>query len=779
VVRADRSRHRAGESRHAERQRKRYRYRQRRRWRFYLRAAAGHADSSVTPGDLRIAGTLSGNGGIDVQGTLEVAAATKFNGQVVLEPGSTLVVDSGGFQPSTNVEVGMGAAIDLRGLTYSASGIATFFPLSGKLTVVTTNPVIIGVGTIYGYGQGSFGLAADGFGGTLVTLTPIPSWVVSGGNLSGDFNDATHWAPQFPATTQNAQIGPQISAATAWTVDIAAAETASVQNLLLSTGGLGTLAVNGQLAVADSLTIDQGAVVSVAEAGAAVIGGGSASVAGALLITPGGGVTAGTNASIAGPVVDDGVLSVNTDPATQKDGTLSVGGALSGNGTVSVVNGILYVDSLGGFAGTVNVGDDLIIAHGGGGGATLNVAQQATIDLLGVSFDSAATISYDATTGLLTLEGQTLDVGPGLPQGEFTAVLDHSGTGTALINTGPPCFAAGTRLRTESSEVPVEMVRPGDRLLTATGRVATVAWVGWSTIDLRRHVAPQHAAPVRLVAGALAPGVPCRDLLVSPDHAIAMGSVLIPARLLCNGATIRAESGIDRVSYVHVELDRHDLLIAEGAAAESYLETGNRGLFSNSTGVRALFPDLRGAWGDRATRMIYAVHGCAKLHTGGRAVRAAHKRLRVRAERLGWRLTDNPALEIEGDHPGLAATPFGPDGVHLFLPPGSTTLCLRSRSFVPDELDPDAGDGRQLGVALAVRLDGRPIAASALARGWHAPQPGCRWRWTDGDALLIVRARAREVKITLKVMQACGRYWTPPAETAMASPAVGPARRAR
>jgi len=47
---------------------------------------------------------------------------------------------------------------------------------------------------------------------------------------------------------------------------------------------------------------------------------------------------------------------------------------------------------------------------------------------------------------------------------------------------------------------------------------------------------------------------------------------LLPARLLLNGNSIVQDMTRRRVSYFHVELDRHDILLAEGAPAESYLD---------------------------------------------------------------------------------------------------------------------------------------------------------------------------------------------------------------
>jgi serralysin len=92
--------------------------------------------------------------------------------------------------------------------------------------------------------------------------------------------------------------------------------------------------------------------------------------------------------------------------------------------------------------------------------------------------------------------------------------------------------------------------------------------------------------PVRICASAFAAGIPARDLLLSPDHAVFVederGGVLIPVGNLVNGATI-ARQQVDGITYFHVELRKHDVLIAEGLKAESYLDTGNRASFESGT----------------------------------------------------------------------------------------------------------------------------------------------------------------------------------------------------
>jgi hypothetical protein len=85
---------------------------------------------------------------------------------------------------------------------------------------------------------------------------------------------------------------------------------------------------------------------------------------------------------------------------------------------------------------------------------------------------------------------------------------------------------------------------------------------------------------VRVRAGAFAAGAPQRDLWLSPDHAVFVDDVLIPIRYLINGRTI-AQERVDAVTYYHVELSDHEVILAEGLPCESYLDTGNRAAFAD------------------------------------------------------------------------------------------------------------------------------------------------------------------------------------------------------
>ncbi len=123
--------------------------------------------------------------------------------------------------------------------------------------------------------------------------------------------------------------------------------------------------------------------------------------------------------------------------------------------------------------------------------------------------------------------------------------------------------------------------------VTASGGTRPIRWTGHRVIDRGRHPRPNEVLPVRIAAHAFGAGWPSRDLLVSPGHAICVdlgGEVLIPALALVNGTTI-TRTVVGSIAYWHVELDSHDVILAEGLPSESYLEMGNRRFFAESTVV--------------------------------------------------------------------------------------------------------------------------------------------------------------------------------------------------
>ncbi len=182
-----------------------------------------------------------------------------------------------------------------------------------------------------------------------------------------------------------------------------------------------------------------------------------------------------------------------------------------------------------------------------------------------------------------------------------------------------PCFAAGTRILTTKGEIPVEKLSVGNLVIAPTGSVSKITWLGSFEIDLKASLSRADLSPIRIERNALKDGVPHSDLFLSRDHSLFIDRMLIPVRLLVNDASIVCADTFDFVTYWHIELAQHGIVLANGAAAESYLEWGDN---------RASFTGTMGA--PRRGRSKPA----APFALGGDVVAAAHRRLLVRAEAL-------------------------------------------------------------------------------------------------------------------------------------------------
>lgn len=144
----------------------------------------------------------------------------------------------------------------------------------------------------------------------------------------------------------------------------------------------------------------------------------------------------------------------------------------------------------------------------------------------------------------------------------------------------PPCFTLGTMIATPTGQRRIEHFAPGDLVTTRDHGPQPVRWVG--RVDLSAaHVAlhPEHR-PVSFGPGSLGVGLPTRTLRLSPQHRVLVGGwkaeilyaeeeVLVPAIGLVNDATIQTEAVEDGVTYLHLLLDRHEIVFAEGAEVES------------------------------------------------------------------------------------------------------------------------------------------------------------------------------------------------------------------
>ncbi|MEL6681811.1 MAG: Hint domain-containing protein [Pseudomonadota bacterium] len=168
------------------------------------------------------------------------------------------------------------------------------------------------------------------------------------------------------------------------------------------------------------------------------------------------------------------------------------------------------------------------------------------------------------------------------------------------------CLTTGTLVETTDGPRLIEELHEGDTLLSIDGSDPRLLRVYSRVVDAEEMEANPKLYPVRIVAGALGAGLPKRDLLVSRQHRILVNSpiaermfgqpeVLVAAIRLTALPGIYVDTSVGEVEYVHLMLDAHHVIYAEGAPTES--------LFPGAEACKALphaalkelsllFPDL-------------------------------------------------------------------------------------------------------------------------------------------------------------------------------------------
>jgi len=398
-----------------------------------------------------------------------------------------------------------------------------------------------------------------------------------------------------------------------------------------------------------------------------------------------------------------------------------------------------------------------------------NLAAGDRIDFRDLAVINSASIN---ATGTLTVLGTLTSALGGAAADyvfqNFTPVGNLKSVSLSVVSDGlggtaiAVCFASGTRIRTPDGEFPVEELREGGRVTVARGAETEslpIEWIGRMRVDLARHPRPETVAPVRIRQGAFADAVPCRDLLLSPEHCVFVDGVLVPVKCLTNGMTIVQELDRPVVEYFHIETRPHAVILAEGLTVETYLDTGNRAFFDNAGAAVLLHPEFQ----VNAGLACWHTDSCAPLATEEGEVEPIWLRLRDRAVALGFQppvvnTTTDSALRVLAD--GVAVRPAREEGrkVTFLLPRGADELTLVSRFGLPGAYAPYRNDHRRLGVAIEriVITDGTaeeviPADAPGLVHGWHPAERESAnvWRWTDGCARVNLGWVGRPLLVTL------------------------------
>lgn len=403
--------------------------------------------------------------------------------------------------------------------------------------------------------------------------------------------------------------------------------------------------------------------------------------------SPQSGVIDGVTLINDGSIVSNGALEIFSDISAAAGGSgvleVSAGGTLGLDGSVAAGQSVVFEGSSG----------ELDIGIPNAFGAPISgFSGTDALNLTGLAYVSGSTSAVLAN-GVLT-------VSDGAASDQFTLVGVADGTtftvkqdaaGGVLVEEAAQCFVLGTRILTPAGNVAIEDLNIGDGVMTLHGGVKPIKWIGRRSYEGRFIAGNPLMLPVCIKADALAPNVPQRDLHVSPGHALYVDGVLVPAWRLVNGVSITQATAVATVRYLHLELDAHDVIFAEGATTETFLDEDTRAQFANAAEFAQLYP-----------HGLASGPACAPRLDDGFVLHAIQKRIAARA------FVTNPC-RAPGAMRGYLEV-AGPD---------------RLAGWAQDEANPEAPvcldvtrDGRRIMRLLANRYRA-DVRAAGLGSGCH------------------------------------------------------------
>ncbi len=612
------------------------------------------------------------------------------------------------------------------GMLYSASGYAVYSAITSAGVSVLNGGVILSPGST------AIALADGG------SVTNQSTGTISGGGATGVYIIGAPGTVVNAGLITGSGLGVLFTGAAGTVVNygIITGSDAGVEfnpggsNTLIDAGLIasGRYAVRFSSGYANRLVLDPSAVLT-----GSITGGNTPGASAVSTLELASGATAGTLTGLGNTIVDFAQITIDSGASwTLLSDTLASGygindsgtliaAALTGTGSVTI-----SADSTLEVQGTVSSGETIVFAGAGAylhidspysfAGGITNFTATDSIDLKDVA---PAMVSY--ATGALdygTSGSIALSVSPLVPLAKSAST---DGTDITAL-----CFCANTRILTPSGARPVRDLAVGDVVTTWSGGQRPISWIGVGRV-LATRGRRGAATPVIVRKGALADNVPARNLHVTKGHALYLDDVLIPVEFLVNHRSIVWDDRAQEVELYHIELDAHDVLIANGAPAESYRDDGNRWLFRNAnTG-----------W-DQPEKPP-----CAPVLTGGPIVDAVWRRLRDRAgPGPNLPLTEEPDLHLLVDGRRVDGSQQQ-SGWHIFdLPHPPGELRIVSRAGSPAEMGL-ARDPRMLGVAVrqvrlwqGARVRVLEVSDESLDEGFHAFEQDNGFRWTDGDAVL-------------------------------------------
>jgi hypothetical protein len=319
----------------------------------------------------------------------------------------------------------------------------------------------------------------------------------------------------------------------------------------------------------------------------------------------------------------------------------ATGTATTANGTDTFSDIQTFIGSSAG-SNTFIVGSGSYTFESGGSGNTIVYTPQSN-DVLAIEYSPASELLDFQGFGN-SLNAQDVQNDATISNGNTYINIPDAGTIELLGYTGgispsdiefTACYCRGTRIATDNREVAVEDLSIGDYVMTKSGTARPITWIGRRSYGGRFVMGRKDILPICIKAGALDDNVPKRDLWISPNHAMYLEGVLIEAKDLVNGVSIVQAESVERIEYFHIELEMHDVIIAEGALSETFIDDDSRGMFHNAHEYRELYP---------SAAMAAIARYCARRLDEGYELETIRHRLAARAGSTANKETSPGAL---------------------------------------------------------------------------------------------------------------------------------------
>lgn|GEM_PF-5191171 len=439
-------------------------------------------------------------------------------------------------------------------------------------------------------------------------------------------------------------------------------------------------------------------------------------------------------------------INVTQGSLTVDGGSLTAGQYVTAaSGTVHLINGGSYLWQGSGSTQTVDMGQDVnnsFVFTSQFGGTISNFQAGQFITFSGAV--NSVTVGNDLIS-FNAADGNTYNI-------QLTGSYDASNlivSGNS-IQTTAVCFAQDTLILTIHGEVPVQSLSVGDEVITASGERKPIIWIGYRHLwheDLNAH---EFNRPISVQAGAFGANMPHRELILSPSHSVCVTvdglEYFIPICHLLNGTSVRMLD-VRRITYWHVELSSHDVVIANGMPAESYLDCGNRHWFSHRIGQADAMLDTSDMAGF-----------CRPVLLDSPLIEHVRVQLQDRLPLIGWRIVRDmdPHLMVDG----MRINPVvEEDRLSFVVPAQSQHVVLMSQTFKPYLHCVGNYDPRTLGLMIkGIQIKpayGKtrhiPIDHFSFVAGFHAVEfDQIARRWTNG-ALPLTKALWKNTKASFVV----------------------------